>query len=100
MAGMPVGTFGLADSSSWAPLQTLLNCNATLVRFALKDVSIGIDCARIISGVRSTADFDEAVINYTRDRFDALAETVAELSSQMQNNLAESDANITLGFCD
>lgn len=87
---MLIEMLDLADSSSWLSWQTLLNCSATLVRFALTDVYIGLDCARTVSSIGSAAELDAAVINYTRDRFDAFAQTVAELSSQMGDTTAES----------
>lgn len=98
MARMLMEMLELADSSHRLSLQTFLNCNATLLRFAFTDVRIGLDCARTASSARSAADLDAAVINYTRDRFDCLAQTVAELSSQMQNATAESDAILAPSF--
>ncbi len=97
MAVMLMEMLELANSSHRLSLQTLLNCNATLLRFAFTDAYIGVDCARTVSSARSAADLDAAVINYTRDRFDSLAQTVAELSSQMQN-AAVSDAIVAPRF--
>ncbi len=92
MAGMLMEMLVFADSASWLSWRTFANCNLTLARFALTDVYIGLDCARTVSSISSTADLDEALINYTRDLFDAHAQTVAELSSQLPNATAESDA--------
>jgi hypothetical protein len=97
---MSLETTNPINSSYWPSLQNVMKCNATLMQLAFNDVRIALDYARVLPNVRSTLDFDDAVINYTRDQFDALFETLDELSVHLQNGLPENKNNMTLSFWD
>jgi hypothetical protein len=85
-------------SRSFPP--SMLECNAALMRLALVDVGIAFDCARKLSAATSASQFDEVLTRHARQHFDAVTETVAQLSTLLEKGSWEGDEKLSLTFWD
>ena len=81
-------------------LPPILECNAALMGLALVDASIAFDCARKLSTATSASEFDEVLTRHTRQQFEAVSETVAQLLRLLERGSPEGDENMSLTFWD
>jgi len=81
-------------------LPPILECNAALMGLALVDASIAFDCARKLSTATSASEFDEVLTRHTRQQFEAVSETVAQLSRLIEKGSPEGNEDVSLTFWD
>jgi len=86
--------------ASWAFLPPILECNAALMEFGLFGARSALDCARKLSMARSASEFDEALTRHTREQFEALSETIAQLSAVVQEDRSSRDEDMSFTFWD
>jgi len=89
----------LASASRSFP-PSMLECNVALMRLALVDAGIAFDCARKLSVATSASQFDEVLTRHARQHFDAVSETVAQLSTLLEKGSWEGDEKLSLTFWD
>ena len=91
---------GWPASASRSYQRSILECNAALVRPAPLDTGIAFACVRKLSTATSTWQFDEVMTRHVRQHFDAVSETVAQLSTLLEKGSSKGDQNMSLTFWD
>lgn len=81
-------------------LPPILECHAVVVRLALLNAGIAVDCAQKLSTATSAWQFDEVLTLHVRQHFDAISETATQLSTLLEKGSLEDDGNMSLTFWD
>ena len=100
MSAMTSEASGAFARASWAFLPPILQCNATLMELSLVGARSALDCARKLSTARSASEFDEVLTRHTREQFEALSETVAQLSAVVDKGSSARDEDMSATFWD
>lgn len=100
MTAMTPETSGRLASATWAFLPSIIECNVALMELAIVDVGIALDCARKLSTARSATEFDEVLTRHAREQFEAMSETVAQLSAFVEKGSSTREENMSCTFWD